>query len=225
MSQARCDTEPVPVYPCGPRDELVVDETLELPLSEIAAETMTRRTAASVARRADNSKHRARSRSRRKHALRPDVSTPTAGEVVVGTLAGLNDLGQPLVRHPLEPSGRIVLARTTVPTTPDLVDREVVLTFEAGNIEKPIVLGFLWRTEERVPSEPPVPRPSTGRPIAQAILDGDQVVLSAEKEIVLRCGQASLTLTRAGKVLLKGTYVVSHSSGVNRIKGGSVLIN
>ena len=42
---------------------------------------------------------------------------------------------------------------------------------------------------------------------------------------MLRCGQASLTLTRAGKILLSGTYVLSHSSGVNRVKGGSVQIN
>jgi hypothetical protein len=42
---------------------------------------------------------------------------------------------------------------------------------------------------------------------------------------VLRCGQASVTLTKAGKVLIRGTYVSSRSSGVNRIKGGSVQLN
>ena len=50
-------------------------------------------------------------------------------------------------------------------------------------------------------------------------------MLTAEHEIVLRCGKASLTLTRAGKVLIRGTYLLSRSSGVNRIKGGSVQIN
>jgi hypothetical protein len=34
-----------------------------------------------------------------------------------------------------------------------------------------------------------------------------------------------LTLTHAGKVLIRGAYVLSRSSGVNRIKGGSVQIN
>ena len=43
--------------------------------------------------------------------------------------------------------------------------------------------------------------------------------------MVLRCGKASITLTQAGKILLDGTYVVSRSSGANRIKGASVQLN
>jgi uncharacterized protein (DUF2345 family) len=56
-------------------------------------------------------------------------------------------------------------------------------------------------------------------------MDGNRVEVAAKKEIVLRCGEASLTLTSAGKVLLRGTYILSRSSGVNSIKGGSVQIN
>jgi hypothetical protein len=59
----------------------------------------------------------------------------------------------------------------------------------------------------------------------EARVDGHRVVLDAEQEIVLRCGKASITLTRAGKVLIRGAYLLSRSSGVNRIKGGSVQIN
>ena len=144
---------------------------------------------------------------------------------MVGTLAGINDAGEPLVRHPLDPSGRVVLARTTVPIVPEQVDREVVLAFESGDLGKPIVLGVLRLPDGQEPSEPRVAPPTVIRPIVQATLDGEQLVLTAEKEIVLRCGKASLTLTRAGKVLIRGTYLLSRSSGVNRIKGGSVQIN
>ena len=49
--------------------------------------------------------------------------------------------------------------------------------------------------------------------------------ITAEKEIVLKCGKASITLTKAGKVIIRGTYLLNRSSGVNRIKGGSVQIN
>ena len=49
--------------------------------------------------------------------------------------------------------------------------------------------------------------------------------LTAEREIVLRCGKASITLTRAGKILLRGAYIFSRSTGVNKIKGGSVQLN
>ena len=42
---------------------------------------------------------------------------------------------------------------------------------------------------------------------------------------MLRCGKASITLTKAGKVLIEGTYLLNRSSGVNRIKGGSAPIS
>jgi hypothetical protein len=42
---------------------------------------------------------------------------------------------------------------------------------------------------------------------------------------VLQCGKASITLTKAGKVLIQGSYVSSRSTGVNRVKGGSVQLN
>jgi hypothetical protein len=103
------------------------------------------------------------------------------------------------------------------------VGREVVVMFEEGEADKPIVVGVI--------QPPPSVRPAAGpetpsQPAAlEAKLDGRQIVLSAEREIVLRCGQASITLTRAGKVLIRGAYLLSRSSGVNRIKGGSVQIN
>jgi hypothetical protein len=50
-------------------------------------------------------------------------------------------------------------------------------------------------------------------------------MVSAKEQLVLRCGKASITLTKEGKVLIQGAYVSSRSSGVNRIKGGSVQLN
>jgi hypothetical protein len=55
--------------------------------------------------------------------------------------------------------------------------------------------------------------------------DGERLVVSAKEQLVLRCGKASVTLTKAGKVLIQGSYVLSRSSGVNRIKGASVQLN
>jgi hypothetical protein len=43
--------------------------------------------------------------------------------------------------------------------------------------------------------------------------------------VVLRCGDASITLTQAGKVIIRGNYIVSRSSGYNKIKGAAVDIN
>ena len=60
-------------------------------------------------------------------------------------------------------------------------------------------------------------------PLVEA--DGERLVVDARDQLVLRCGKASITLTKAGKVLIQGTYLSSRSSGVNRIKGGSVQLN
>jgi len=58
-----------------------------------------------------------------------------------------------------------------------------------------------------------------------ATVDGKRVEVVGQDEVVLRCGDASITLRRNGRVVIRGTYVESHAKGTNRIKGGSVLIN
>ena len=49
--------------------------------------------------------------------------------------------------------------------------------------------------------------------------------MSGKEQVIIKCGKASITLTKAGKVFIEGTYVLSKSAGVNRIKGGSVSLN
>ena len=51
------------------------------------------------------------------------------------------------------------------------------------------------------------------------------MLLTAKEQIVLRCGKASITLTSAGKVIVQGAYLSNRSSGVLRLKGGSVQLN
>jgi hypothetical protein len=91
------------------------------------------------------------------------------------------------------------------------VGREVVLAFEAGDRRRPVILG---RVAEH-----------GAHAGVDVTVDGRTVVVTAEHELSLRCGKATITLTRAGKVLINGAYVLSRSTGVNRIKGGSVQIN
>jgi len=65
----------------------------------------------------------------------------------------------------------------------------------------------------------------TAAPIIEADVDGRRVRITARDEIVLQCGNASITLRRNGRVIVRGTYVETHSDGTNRIKGGQVQIN
>jgi hypothetical protein len=169
---------------------------------------------------------RALARPRR---ARPADSPPPGG-LVVGTLCGFAPGGEPLVAFPANPTAGALPARAAAPLTPADLGAEVVLGFEGGDLARPLVLGRLWS-----PGEPAAKRedgsagasPSqTRRPEAVEVqADGQRVVISADQEVVLRCGEASITLTRAGKIILRGTYLLSRSSGVNRIKGGSVQIN
>lgn len=57
------------------------------------------------------------------------------------------------------------------------------------------------------------------------VVDGQRVLLQGAKQVELRCGEASIVLTAAGKILIRGSYVLSRSSGANRIKGAFVDIN
>ncbi|MFO0698084.1 MAG: DUF6484 domain-containing protein [Nitrospira sp.] len=109
-----------------------------------------------------------------------------------------------------------VVARSLVPLSQDKLGEEVLIAFEMGEPRSPYIIGALWQ-----PEQPPVGTQS----LVQAKVDGEQVVIEGKKEIVLKCGKSSITLTRAGKVLIRGAYVLSRSSGVNRIKGGSVQVN
>jgi hypothetical protein len=61
--------------------------------------------------------------------------------------------------------------------------------------------------------------------VIEADIDGRRVKIIARDEIVLECGEASITLRRNGRIIIKGTYVETSSEGTNRIKGGQVRIN
>ena len=101
----------------------------------------------------------------------------------------------------------------------------VVLIFENEDPTLPIIMGLIAETKEL-----PIPSPSTELALSkelprEACVDGRRVLLTGEDEVELRCGKASITLRRNGAVIIKGTHVLSHSAGVNRIRGGSVQIN
>ncbi len=109
-----------------------------------------------------------------------------------------------------------MVARSTVPIAKTDVGREVLVAFESGDASCPYIVGLLWELGKY---------PLTQAEPFEAKVDDEQIVIEGKKEIVLKCGKASITLTRAGKVLIRGAYVLCRSSGVNRIKGGSVQVN
>jgi hypothetical protein len=146
----------------------------------------------------------------------PRAPAPALPQAVTARLHGFGLDDRPLVAGVPGLPGEIVAARTVVPLRQTQIDAAVALVFENGDARRPIILGVL--------QDQPAAAGDAPRPVSISA-DDERLVVSAEREIVLQCGDASITLTRAGKVLIKGTYVLSRSSGYNKIKGAAVDIN
>lgn len=172
---------------------------------------------------------RDRKSSRIEDALQP-VGLPAHGvgrlpEIVIGTIVHLGADGVAAVDFHGNPAGAPVPALSTATVAAEHLGREAALAFIAGDPQRPVILGLIMRPAPPAPSLQDEPGAEAGAPALDARLDGERLVLTAGREIELRCGKASLILTRAGKVLIRGAYLLSRSSGVNHIKGGSVQIN
>ena len=138
--------------------------------------------------------------------------------ILTGTLIGFRDNGQtPLVLYAGQQGSAAVPAATVIDVHAAHIGRQAALAFEGGDPRRPVIMGLL-----RVPQAWPLPEQPGG---VSVDADGERLVVTARNQLVLRCGKASLTLTRDGKVIIQGAYLSSRSSGVVRIKGGSVQIN
>lgn len=106
---------------------------------------------------------------------------------------------------------------------------QILLAFENNNPKLPVIIDMLSSLIDNI-SDSDVSKKSSDfaldvEELEDVTMDGKRVVFNAKEEIVLKCGKSSITLTKAGKVIIRGAYLLNRSSGVNRIKGGSVQIN
>ena len=108
----------------------------------------------------------------------------------------------------------------------------IVLLFECNDPSRPLLMGLL-QTEmggetpnlDLILEAAPGEDQTAGETPLEARVDGRRVLLEGAEEVVLRCGKACITLRRDGKIVIRGTYLVSRAEGTHRIKGGSVKIN
>lgn len=167
------------------------------------------------------------------------------GHCVMGRIVHLSPSGRPSVdfpgndRAPLE--ARTLVEPPAGTTREDLENAEVLLVFENEDTRLPLIVGFPrsgFRTlvmpagepatttlsaSETPASETPVERFAAVNGAVE--VDGRRVEIKGDKEIRLSCGRSSITLRQDGKIVIKGTHIVSRSEGPHRIKGGSVTIN
>lgn len=134
-------------------------------------------------------------------------SAPRLGSHAVAVVRLERD-GTPVV----EVDGQPVRAQATVEVRQHDVGRRAMVTFLDGDPSQPVITGLFV--------EPHAPRRRRHLKIR-----ADELDLQAASKITLECGKASITLHRDGKVVVRGTHVLSRASGVNRIRGGSVELN
>ena len=162
------------------------------------------------------------------------ASVIAPGEIIIGAIAGIDNQGQPLVDFPENPSGQPLAAMSTMSITTTHVGRNVALLFAKGDPRSPVIMGLIHSplhdlivAYDAKPQESPAQETpeSSALKVDDITIDGKRVVLEGKEEVVIKCGEASITLTKAGKILIRGNYVLNRASGVNRILGGSVQVN
>lgn len=160
------------------------------------------------------------------------------GEIVIGVLTGINEQGQALVNFQDNLVASPIAAISTIEFSARQIGRQVALLFAEGNLSKPVIMGLIHsaldvmlENFEVVVEEDNKEETSRSNDNAKpsvmddVLLDGKRIVLEGKEEVVLKCGEASITLTKAGKILIRGKYLLNRSTGVNRIMGGSVQVN
>lgn len=179
----------------------------------------------------------------RQNSSGPDANVPK-GEVVVGTITGLSEKGYPLVSFSILGQAMVAVeATTTLSLTAREIGRQAALLFIESDVHRPLVIGLIHspldmllesyrdtgidlevaRNDDKDNARNDIDEPLHA--FEDITIDGKKVHIEARDEIVFKCGESSITMTRAGKITIRGKYILNRSSGVNRILGGSVQVN
>ena len=173
---------------------------------------------------------------------------PPPGELVLGQLSGFDSNGQPLVSFTLTKRYDSISALATIALTAQQIGRQVGLLFTQNSQWTPIIVGVVHNAlhnildnieiaedngDQELFASPLISTLTDGKHKADLTLDhtnsvhvdGKKIILEGEEQVVLRCGDASITLHKNGKISIRGKYLLNRSSGVNRIMGGSVQVN
>jgi hypothetical protein len=151
-----------------------------------------------------------------------NIKTETIREVRVGWLISPGKKGGVLVDYPDNRFDPLPACSTVIISESDK-DKKVLLLFENGDPKLPIIIGIIQDQPVRaVSNKEAILDKNEAKDL---LIDGEKIVFDAKKEIVLRCGKGSITVRADGKIVVKGTNLLSRSSGPQRIKGASVNIN
>ncbi len=147
---------------------------------------------------------------------------------VTGRVVSINAVGKILVQYKNRPvtEARIMSGSIRKELESNLrSSQQVLMVFEEGDPEKPIIIGLMEEPlYQMVELEKSSVANEENSP-TEAEIDGERMVLEATKEIVLKCGNSSITLTKEGRIVIKGIDIVSRALSVNKVKGSCVELN
>ena len=163
----------------------------------------------------------------KRNSLGTDDAGVAVGQVRVGCIVGSTERGEPLVDYPDnegEPiAARVVASARSEWRAHDGAATEVLLVFAGGDPARPIIVGVLES-----------PQPCDGTLASGVIrrdrrdnvtVDGRTLELAGRERVLLTCGKSSIELHADGRVIIKGTRLLSRASESNRIKGATIALN
>jgi hypothetical protein len=145
-------------------------------------------------------------------AVGPNDTEARHGLLCTGTIAAVDSNGT--VRVAVAGRSAPLHARALAVISTSDLGKDVILGFEGGILERPIVIGVLGASPFEDTDD-----------AAEITISSERLTFEGKTQVVIRCGPTSITLTESGKVLIKGEYVSSRATGTNRIRGGAVQIN
>lgn len=156
------------------------------------------------------------------HGKKPNAQAlGSKPQQLLATLREIDKDGVPWISLARE-SGQLVQAYSALPESDYSVllslPVQVVILLSSQEDDLPVITAVV---RSKLPASVTA-SPMKGMDIT---IDGRRMNFVANEQISLQCGKSSILLRRDGKVVIKGTQVVSRASGTNKLKGSSVNIN
>ena len=153
----------------------------------------------------------------------------SAGTLLIGKVLGFNERGNPLVAYDETTRKTPIEALTTISLNHDVIGKDVAISFARNNGVVAIVMGVIKRALDDVLDVDRMGKRdesnSNEANEKAAIVDGKKLELSATDEVTIRCGKASISLNKNGKILIKGEHMLNRTAGSYKIKSGSIQLN
>ena len=135
-----------------------------------------------------------------------------------GYIAEIDDQGYPLVMIDGQ-QATAIKAQFLCPPEQLTPNAQCALMYQEGLQNMPVIMGVFQNPIIALSGDGFTQTPAS---------NGEKQThkkIEANQSIMISCGKASIALSQDGRVEIRGTSVVQHSTGLNRIRGASVKIN